>query len=101
MLLLCLLRNYQTLGTYILRNIHLNIETVILRAVGRSDNPGVQCGYNLPLLVEIGFTDGGTMALPVPPGTTTLMLFSRIAVAFQDTNLCFQAKIFFKLGHAL
>jgi hypothetical protein len=44
----------------------------ILRAVGRSENPGVPVvfgGYNLPPLVEIGLTDlpkfrGGTPGTP-------------------------------------
>ena len=51
----------------------------IIRAVGRSENPGVAVlfgGHNLPPLVEIGLTDlpkfGGAMAPPEPPGTTGL-----------------------------
>ena len=47
---------------------------ILLRAVGRSENPGVPVlfgGNNLPPLVEIGLTDlpksGGA-----PPGTTGL-----------------------------
>ena len=50
-----------------------------VRAVGRSENPGVPVlfgGHNLPPLVEIGLTDlpkfGGAMAPPAPPGTTGL-----------------------------
>ena len=48
-------------------------------AVGRSENPGVPVlfgGRNLHPLVEVGLTDlpksGGSMAPPVPPGTTGL-----------------------------
>ena len=42
-----------------------------IRAVGRSENPGVPvlfCGHNLPPLVEIVLTDPP----PAPPGTTGL-----------------------------
>jgi hypothetical protein len=55
--------------------------TASLRAVGRSENPGVPVlfgGHNLPPLVEIGLTDlpknGGAMAPPASPGTTGLGL---------------------------
>ena len=51
----------------------------IIRAIGRSKNPGVPVLFgrlNLPHLVEIGLTDlqksGGAMAPPAPPGTTGL-----------------------------
>ena len=55
--------------------------TLLLRAVGRSENPGVPvliwCA-NLPLLAEIGFIafpkSWGTMVPLVPPGTTGLLL---------------------------
>ena len=54
-----------------------------IRAVGRSENPGVPVllgGHNLPPLVEIGLTDlpkiGGAMAPPAPPGTTGLIAYT-------------------------
>ena len=57
--------------------------TLDLRAVGRSENPGVPVlfvGHNLAPLVEIGLTDlpksGGAMAPPAPAGTTGLDLSS-------------------------
>ena len=48
---------------------------LVIRAVGRSENPGVPVlfgGHNLPPLVEIGLTDLQAMAPPAPPGTTGL-----------------------------
>ena len=60
---------------------HTNKKAVksYVRAVGRSENPGVPVvfsGHNLPPLVEIGLTDlpksGGTMAPPAPPWMTGL-----------------------------
>ena len=46
----------------------------LLRAVGKSENPGVAVllgGHNLPFLVELGLTDlpksGGAIAPPAPP----------------------------------
>ena len=64
-------------GQPIKRNYGFN--NLQLRAVGRSENPGVPVlfgGHNLPPLVEIGLTDlpkfGGAMAPPAPPGTTGL-----------------------------
>ena len=66
---------------------HLSIQTdslfnssAFLRAVGRSENPGVVPVlfgvHNLPPLVDIGLTvlpkSGGAMASPAPPGTTGL-----------------------------
>ena len=60
------------LQLYVGPNVHL-------RAVGRSENPGVPeffGGHNLPPFVEIGLTDlpkfAGAMAPPAPPGTTGL-----------------------------
>ena len=55
------------------------MEFIPVRAVGRSENPGVPVlfsGHKLPPLVEIGLTDlpkfGGAMAPPAPPETTGL-----------------------------
>ena len=63
-------------------------EPTCFRAVGRSENPGVPVlfgGHNLPPLVGIGLTDlpksGGAMALPAPPGTTSLSYGCRGSVS--------------------
>ena len=51
------------------------VKHVCLRAVGRSENPGVPVlfgEHNLPPLVEIGLTD----QQKTPPGTTGLCLLS-------------------------
>ena len=56
------------------------LEPAMIRAVGRSENPGVPVlfgGHNLSPLVEIGLTDlpksGSAMAPLAPPGTTTML----------------------------
>ena len=63
----------------------------VVRAVGRSENPGVPVllgGHNLPPLVEIGLTDlpkfGGAMA---PPGTTGLDYGRPGAIIFFVKNI--------------
>ena len=59
----------------------LRSSVLLLRAVGRSENPGVPVlfgGHNLSPLVEVWLTDlpksGGAMEPPAPPGTTGLLL---------------------------
>ena len=53
--------------------------TQVIRAVGRSENPGVSVlivGHNLPPFVDIRLTDlpksADAMAPPAPPGMTGL-----------------------------
>ena len=60
---------------------------ILLRAVGRSENPGVPVlfgGHNLHPFVDIGLTDlpkyGGAMVPPAPPGTTGLIHTTTLAV---------------------
>ena len=68
-----------------------------LRAVGKSENPGVPVllgGHNLPFLVEMGLTDlpksGGAMAPPAPQGTTGLRLWRRRIFPKQDRHVFLQ-----------
>ena len=66
---------------------------VLVRAVGRSENPGVPVlfgWHNLLPLVAIGLTDlpksGGAMAPPVPPRDDNPLIFSISPVQRLDTN---------------
>ena len=70
-----------------LSEIKISVWSVLIRAVGRSENPGVPVvfgGHNLPPLVEIGLTDlpktGGAMAPPAPPGTTGLLMRTYVEI---------------------
>ena len=58
---------------------------LLIRAVGRSENPGVPVlfgGHNLSPLVEVGLTDlpksGGAMVAPEPPGITGLLITLKV-----------------------
>ena len=67
--------------------------TATIRAVGRSENPGVPVlfgGHNLPPLVEIGVTalpkSWGATTPPASPGTT-LQYYEELSVKLLCGNL--------------